>query len=148
MPSNSNSKKIKFHFLESCTLKDRKHLKLFLSRLFAMEGKKLAALNYVFCSDKYLLKINKEYLNHDYYTDILTFILSDQKEAIIADIYISIPRVKENSLKIGVAKEGELLRVIFHGALHTCGYKDKTSRQKAVMRKKEDECLESFQSFT
>jgi len=148
MPSGLALKKVKFHFLESCTLKDRNRLKQFLNHLLLKEGKKLSALNYIFCSDPYLLKINKEYLNHNYYTDILTFVLSTNKEPVIADIYISVSRVKQNAFKLKISNKDELLRVIFHGALHICGYNDKTGQQKAVMQRKENECLKSFQCFT
>jgi rRNA maturation RNase YbeY len=141
------SNKIKFHFIESCTLRDRNKLKSFLLNLFSKEGKKLASVNYIFCSDHYLLKINKKYLNHQYYTDILTFVLSASQQPIVADIYISVHRVKENARDLKLPNKTELLRVIFHGALHICGYNDKTDRQTKIMRQKENECIDKFGKF-
>lgn len=101
------------------------------------EKKISGELNFIFCSDKYLLKINQEYLNHDYYTDIITFDYT-QKNLVSGDIYISIDRVKENATTYQVSFQNELLRVIIHGVLHLCGYKDKTRADARLMREKED----------
>lgn len=102
------------------------------------------AVNYIFCSDKELWRINREYLKHDTYTDIITFDLSDNPRLIIADIYISVDRVRENAGLIGQTLRNELLRVIFHGALHLAGLKDKSTKDKRAMRKKEDYYLRMF----
>lgn len=104
------------------------------------EKKATGEINYIFCSDKYLLALNQQYLNHDTLTDIITFDNSERK-TISGEIYISVERVVENSAKYGVELENELRRVIIHGVLHLCGYKDKSATQKSAMRKKEDACL-------
>lgn len=105
-----------------------------------LEKAEIGELNYVFCSDKYLLAINLQYLAHDTYTDIITFALGDGV-TIDGEIYISIPRVRENARLQKVQFQEELDRVIIHGVLHLLGYSDKTPRKKALMRKKEDACL-------
>jgi len=109
-----------------------------LEILFTKEKKKLVTLNYVFCSDKALLKINRQYLQHDDYTDIITFNFSQSKPEIWGEAYISVDRVKENALNLNISQGKELLRVIFHGALHLCGYTDKSSKKKFEMRQKEE----------
>ncbi|HEX7846309.1 MAG TPA: rRNA maturation RNase YbeY, partial [Chitinophagaceae bacterium] len=101
----------------STSLKNRTDLKMFIESLFSKEGKKLLSLNYVFCSDKRLLEINRQYLNHDYYTDIITFDLSEDDSGIIGEVYISLDRVKENATQLKLSIKSELHRVIFHGAL-------------------------------
>lgn len=98
-------------------------------------------LNYIFCSDQYLLSINQQYLNHNTLTDIITFDYSEGGSVISGDIYISIERVEENARHFGVSLDEELHRVIIHGALHLLGYKDKKSGDKALMRKKEEAYL-------
>ena len=110
------------------------------------EGKSLNILNYIFCSDRFLLKINLEYLQHDSYTDILTFNQSEVEGELEGDIYISIERVKENAVLFGKSFLEELHRVMIHGALHLLGYEDKSNIQKEQMRKKEEACL-SLQKF-
>lgn len=122
----------------------RTKLKLFIKNLFKSEGKSLSDLSYVFCSDEYLLTINRQFLQHDYYTDIITFDISDDSNEIKGEIYISIDRVRDNAHQLGLTTQTELLRVIFHGALHLCGYKDKTKTQQSLMRKKEDYYLAKF----
>ena len=130
--------KIYFFFQTPVTLRQRTRLKQFLETLFKKEGKRLKSLNYIFCSDKQLLEINRQYLNHDFYTDIITFELSSKGIPVEGEIYISIDRVKDNALRIGETLQKETLRVVFHGALHLCGYKDKTKEQIRKMREKED----------
>ena len=98
-------------------------------------------INYIFCSDQYLYEINLEHLNHDTFTDIITFDLSESEHQLESDIFISIERVKENSNKLNIHFQDELCRVLIHGVLHLMGYKDKTPEQKEAMRKKEDACL-------
>jgi probable rRNA maturation factor len=119
-------------------IKKRTRLKEVLEILFAREKMNLISLNYVFCSDETLLSINRQYLKHDYYTDIVTFNFSKNKAEVSGEAYISVDRVKENALKLNVSPNEELFRVMFHGALHLCGYTDKSSKQKFEMRRKED----------
>lgn len=138
-------KKIRFHFLtEGFSLTHRGRLKEFLLELCRKEGQKVEAINYIFCDDPYLLEINKTYLKHDTYTDIVTFQLSGKNEPLLADIYISVERIKENAGNFEVSFRSELHRVIFHGALHLCGYKDKSSSQAQEMRDKENKYLDSY----
>ena len=118
-------------------LQDRTKLKKFIELVFKKEGKRLLSINYIFCTDKALLEINKQFLKHDLYTDIITFDLSESDE-ITAEIYISVDRVRDNAKRLNVSFKSELHRVIFHGALHLCGYGDKTKAQKVEMRSKED----------
>lgn len=125
-------------------LKNRTRLKAFIKELFAREGQGLKNLQYVFCSDDYLLEINQEFLQHDTLTDIVTFELGIDPNITEGEIYISIDRVKDNAEKFKVTEEQELHRVIFHGALHLCGFKDKTKEQSAKMRAKENEALEMY----
>lgn len=135
---SSTESKIYFFFQTPVNLRQRTRLKKFLESLFKREEKSLQSLNYIFCSDKQLLEINRQYLNHDFYTDIISFELSSKGAPVEGEIYISIERVKDNALTIGETLQKELLRVIFHGALHLCGYKDKTKEQIRKMREKED----------
>ena len=172
MPSKS---KVYFFFeTTGFSLTKRKDLKKFIEKLFVLEKTGLDNLNYIFCSDKRLLQINKEYLNHDYYTDIITFDLSDRftgnigKETVAGaksnsrsskkikgrlvqsavktsgEIYISIDRVRDNAKVNGVSFKEELHRVIFHGALHLCGYKDKKPADKKLMTQKENQYLAKY----
>lgn len=119
-------------------IKDKLLLKPFLSGIFDDFNQKFKSISYIFCSDEYLLALNKQYLNHDTYTDILTFSLSETPWPIIAEIYISIERVNENAQSLAVSPEIELLRVMIHGVLHLCGYSDHTPKLKKEMRTKED----------
>ena len=139
---------IQFNFLDPIILRDRTRLRLFLVSLFKKEKKELGELRYIFCSDNYLLKINREYLKHDYYTDIITFDLSEKNQPINAEIYISVDRLRENARDFGVSLKQELHRVMFHGALHLCGYKDKTIPERKLMRKKEEQYLNAFTRST
>ena len=122
-------------------------MKLFINQLFSKEGKKLGALDYIFCSDDYLLSINKDFLQHDYYTDIITFDLSDSDQ-ITGELYISVDRVKDNAEILGISASQELRRVMFHGALHLCGYKDKKASEKVLMTEKENQYLELFDRYS
>jgi rRNA maturation RNase YbeY len=115
----------------------RNHIKKSIKNLINKELKLLGDLTFILCSDKYLLKINIEYLQHDYFTDIITFNYVDGK-LISGDLFISIERVKENSEEFNTSLYKELYRVIFHGVLHLIGYNDKTVDEKNVMREKED----------
>lgn len=111
-----------------------------LKKVIAAEEKQLNEINFIFCSDNYLLRINKEYLNHNTLTDIITFDYSD-KDSLSGDVFISIPRVRENARGFSVSFDSELHRVMVHGVLHLIGYKDKSAHQKSVMRRKEDAYL-------
>ena len=123
-------------------------LKGFLEKQMKKEGIRIECLQYVFCSDKYLLGINKQFLNHDYYTDIISFDLSETKGVLIGDIYIRVDRVKENAKTMKTKQPDELLRVIFHGALHFCGYKDKKTADAKLMRAMEDKWIKAYLKLT
>ena len=113
------------------------NLKNWIENIIVSEGKKLGEINYIFCDDEYLLKINQDFLDHDYYTDIITF---DQVrgKTISGEIFVSLQRIKDNASLISKNYEEEKKRVIAHGILHLCGYKDKTKKEKKTMRAKED----------
>jgi rRNA maturation RNase YbeY len=143
MVSPSKSKVYFFFPFGDIFLKNRTSLKKFIEGIFKTERRCLKKLNYVFCSDKYLLSLNKKYLFHNFYTDILTFDLSEDIQ-IQADIYISIDRVKENAQKQKTTFIQELHRVIFHGTLHLCGYKDNSIKETSLMRKREDYYLSIY----
>ncbi|MEO8412119.1 MAG: rRNA maturation RNase YbeY [Ginsengibacter sp.] len=119
-------------------IKEKPKLKQFLISIFENEGVDFKSVSYIFCKDDYLLKLNQQYLNHDTLTDILTFTLSGKTTAIIAEIYISVEMVKENANSLGNIYHQELFRVMIHGILHLCGFSDHTSRQKLLMRERED----------
>jgi len=139
---------VNFYFEKKAILRQRRKLKQFIAYIFKNENKMMDSLAYIFCDDEYLLNINRRFLKHDYYTDIITFDLSEQVSYIVGEIYISIDRVNENAAIHRSAREQEINRVIFHGALHLCGYKDKTGKQKLIMKKKEDQYLREFQRST
>lgn len=124
-------------------LKDKSAITGWIKRVIKKEGKKCGELLYFFCTDKYLLGINRTFLKHNTYTDIITFDYSAQK-TISGEIYISIERVKENAAIYKQPFNKELKRVIIHGALHLCGYSDKTEGLKKKMRQKEDDALSLF----
>jgi|SRR5437588_9396578 len=128
-------------------LKDKTKVKTWIKAVIEAEGYKLQELNYVFCSDEYLLGINRQYLDHDTYTDIITFDNSEKDKVITGDIFISIDRIRENAKKFNSGELNELHRVIIHGALHLLGYKDKTAENKKLMTSKEDQYL-AIRNFT
>ncbi|MNI41259.1 Endoribonuclease YbeY [compost metagenome] len=130
-------------FTESVTynLPQKLKIKKWLKASIEKEGFKLGELNFIFCSDEYLLGINQQYLNHDTYTDIITFDNSDKEKLIVSDIFISIERVKENALTFKTNEFDEVCRIMIHGTLHLLGYKDKGKTAKALMTQKEDEHL-------
>jgi probable rRNA maturation factor len=146
--TNKQSPLIQFHFLLPVSFTQRTLAKDVIRDLFKKEKTRLDQLTFIFCSDEYLLEINKQHLNHNYYTDIITFDLSETPDAVTGEIYISIDRVKDNAQTYRVSFKQELLRVIFHGALHLCGYKDKTEKDQALMRKAEDKYLQYYLSKT
>ena len=129
---------------KNATLSNRLALKGFVEKAIKKEGLTTASLQYIFCSDKFLLGINKSYLKHDYYTDIISFDLSETKGMLIGEVYISIDRVKDNAKTHNVPFKEEILRVIFHGALHFCGYKDKKTADAKEMRAQENKWLKSY----
>ncbi len=114
-----------------------------LEDLILTEGKKLGDINYILCDDEYLLKINQDFLQHDYYTDIITFDKVKGK-TINADIFVSLQRVIDNAEQIGKSNDEELRRVLSHGLLHLVGYKDKSEAEQTEMRSKEDFYLALF----
>lgn len=126
------------------TIANRVALKSFIEKRVKKEGYSIETLTYVFCSDKYLLKMNKDFLSHNYYTDIISFDLSETPGNLIGDVYISVDRVKENAKTLGTSLKEELHRVIFHGALHFCGYKDKKPADAKKMRQMEDLWLTAY----
>lgn len=139
------NKKVQFFYQEVRFLfLKRNPLKLFIETLFLAEKKRLQHLNIVFCTDEALLAINKEFLNHDYYTDIITFPLFSKGQPVEAELYISIDRVRENAKKQEIKFSTELHRVIFHGCLHLIGYNDKSSQQIKKMREREDHYLRLY----
>ena len=144
MPISPSKSKVCFFFQDvRVSLDNRTGLKSFIQSFFGKRGKKLDFVNFIFCTDKALLEINRQYLKHDFYTDIITFDLSET-DSIQAEVYISIDRVRENARQLEVSFKSELHRVIFHGLLHLCGYKDKSPRERGEIRKKEDFLLTQY----
>ena len=120
-------------------LKQKAELRRWIMDTIKSEGfKRISELSFVFCSDAYLLEINKQYLDHDTYTDIVTFDSSEDEDIIAGDIFISVERITENAIKFAVSEKDELHRVIIHGVLHLCGYLDKKKEAKDLMTEKEN----------
>jgi len=143
----ATAKKTKVHFFShdiQMRLKNTANLKHFIEFIFKKELQNLGSINYIFCSDKAILEINKKYLNHDFYTDVITFDLSQDNKAISAEVYISIERIRDNAKQLGLSIKSELHRVLFHAALHLCGYNDEKKKDKEIMRKKENELLAKY----
>ncbi len=137
--------KVFFHKADkSITVNFKPVVKQLIEDLFDKEKVILSKVDYIFCSDEYLLKINLNYLKHNYFTDIISFCFSKKNEPIVGEIYLSIDRIKENAKTYKVPYQTELLRVIIHGALHLCGYKDETEPLKKKMRFKEDFYLKMY----
>ena len=137
--------RVKFHYNERKPgIPAKSLLKTLIAQQFRLHGKKLENISFIFCTDQYLLEINRQFLRHDFFTDIITFNLSEDPEIISAEVYISVDRVKENAISHRVALIDELLRVIFHGTLHLVGFGDKLKREKTIMRAKEDELIGQF----
>lgn len=134
---------INFNYENDFTLGNEDAIAIWLSNVIESEKKKEGEINYIFCDDEYLHKINLEYLNHDTLTDIISFDYTMGNE-LNGDIFISVERVKDNALDFNVAFEEELRRVLVHGLLHYCGYKDKSKEDELKMRAKEDEKLAMF----
>ncbi len=134
---------INFNYENEFNLDNEKVITNWLSQVILSEKKKEGEINYIFCDDDYLLKINLEYLNHDTLTDIISFDYTVGNE-INGDIFISVERVQDNANDFKVSFEEELKRVLVHGILHYCGYKDKSEEDEVLMRSKEDEKLAMF----
>lgn len=113
-------------------------------KLLKQEGRKPGSINFIFCSDEYLLDINKNYLKHNFYTDIITFDLSSSSDSLEAEIYISVDRVRDNAQTMNTTIIEEIHRVMFHGLLHLCGYGDKKEKDVIIMRNKEQEYIDSY----
>ena len=128
-------------------LRNRSFIKKSIEQIFRKEAKRPQFINYIFCTDKKMLEINRQFLNHNFFTDILTFDLSE-KAGVVADIYISVDRIRENSNIFKTSFKAELFRVLIHGALHLCGYNDKNENEKKLMRKKEEYYLAKYFHFT
>lgn len=134
---------ISFNYELEFQLENEEQYSSWISNVISSENKKEGDINYIFCDDEYILEINKQYLNHDYYTDIISFDYSVGNE-LHGDIFISIERVRENAIEFEVTFDEELKRVLAHGVLHYCGYKDKTGEEELLMRSKEDEKIKMF----
>lgn len=134
---------ISFNYENDFELSNEEQLSNWISKVIASEDKKEGEINYIFCDDEYLLSLNEQYLNHDTLTDIISFDYSIGKE-LHGDIFISTERVIENASEFQVTFEEELKRVMVHGVLHYCGYKDKSEADEKLMRSKEDEKIKMF----
>ena len=143
-PSEPFQDKILF-FAEEVDLPNIDKLKLsqWIKSVIEKEGAKHESINIIFCDDEFLLRLNKEHLNHDYFTDIITF--QYEQDPIEGELYISIDRVKENASNIKIEYQTELHRVIIHGILHMLGYGDKSEDEKSMIRQKEDYYLQELQ---
>lgn len=128
---------ISFNYETNFQLQNESQLSEWISSVIDSEGFKEGEINYIFCDDKYLLKLNVEFLQHDTLTDIISFDYTLGK-LINGDIYISVERVRENASDFKVDFQSEISRVMIHGILHYCGYKDKTEEDEAVIRSKEN----------
>lgn len=127
-------------------LKGKRRLSAFLQAVVTKYRNNTTKTNlaYIFCTDEYLLQMNKQFLEHDTYTDIITFDMGGEPGHLTGEIYISTERVIENATRFGVDYRNELHRVIFHGVLHLCGFKDKSAADKKKMREMEDKCLQEY----
>ena len=134
---------INFYFENDFNLNDHDSYEEWLKKVISSEEKELEEVSYIFCDDQYLLEINQKYLNHDTYTDIISFD-SCIGNILQGDIFISTERVSENSAEYGVEFQEELRRVMAHGILHFCGYKDKSEEEQSLMRQKEEEKMQMF----
>ena len=138
------------YYTDDCSyrLPEKRRTAAWLKEVAEAEGYRLGDVNYIFCSAARLLEMNKEFLGHDYFTDIITFDESDLKEGYIAgDIFIDVETVRDNARLYGATAREEMLRVIVHGVLHLCGQKDKTPRTERQMHKKEDKYLALLKTY-
>lgn len=130
---------VRFNYTDTkLPITNKRGLKYFIPTIFHQENSLYDSIDFIICSDKTILQINNDYLDHDYYTDIITFQLNEKDCPIIGEIYISVDRIKENATIHNEPLEKEILRVMFHGCLHLCGYKDKTKTEIKKMREKEE----------
>ncbi len=134
---------ISFNYETPFELSNESQISTWLTKVIATENKKEGDINYIFCDDEYLVEINQQYLQHDTLTDIISFDYSVGNE-LHGDIFVSIERVKDNAQDFSVSFEEELLRVLVHGILHYCGYKDKSEADELLMRAKENEKIQLF----
>ena len=134
---------ISFNYETDFTLSNEAHYEEWISRIIDSEGFDEGEINYIFCDDEYLHKINVDYLDHDTLTDIISFDYTEGN-LLQGDIFVSVERVKENALDFKVPFEDEIKRVLSHGILHYCGYKDKSPEDELLMRSKEDEKIQMF----
>jgi probable rRNA maturation factor len=135
---------ISFYFDNTTfSLRNRKRLKYFLAQIFKSKRRKLTLVCFVFSTDRKVLKINRKFLNHNFYTDVITFNLSHGRD-IEGEVYLSVDRIRENAKRFEVSFSHEMHRVIFHAVLHLCGYGDKTRGEKATMRKQENRYLAQY----
>ncbi|KIA97997.1 MULTISPECIES: rRNA maturation RNase YbeY [unclassified Flavobacterium] len=134
---------INFNYETDFVLNNEEAFEEWLSAVILSENKKEGEISYIFCDDEYLHKINVEYLNHDTLTDIISFDYTVGNE-LNGDIFVSVERVRDNALDFNVPFENELKRVLAHGILHYCGYKDKSESEAALMRSKEEEKIAMF----
>lgn len=145
MNSGNGRPTINFYFLSSdFLLSNRNILKVFILSIFRKYHKKIKSVQVIFCSDEYLLEMNRQFLKHDYYTDILTFNLAGPDQPIEAELYISIDRIRDNAQALKEPFLREVHRVLFHGILHLCGLNDKTAAERRKMRREESVLLRRY----
>lgn len=128
---------INYFFEEISPIVIDDQISVWLENIILEEGKKLGKIQYIFCDDDYLLQVNKEHLHHDYYTDVITFDYVKGKK-ISGDIFVSLQRIEDNAASLSTNKDEELRRVLAHGVLHLCGYKDKSDSEQLLMTEKEN----------
>ena len=130
------------------TPRNKKKIRKLIELICKDQNKSLVFLNCIFCSDNYLLEINRKYLKHNFYTDVITFDHREKEnKSIEGDVYISVDRVKENAKSYGVKTESELIRVIIHGVLHLCGFGDKNKKEKKIMGDKENKYISLYNNI-
>ncbi|NOT37079.1 MAG: rRNA maturation RNase YbeY [Saprospiraceae bacterium] len=140
-----NSENIEFHFQEVEFELNQPKISQWIKDILGQNKRALDNVNIVLCNDEYLLEINRQHLQHDYYTDIITFPYQD--EPVVADIFISVDRVRENAETYNTSEQMEMLRVIIHGIFHIVGKKDKTVEEELEMRKLEDEAIIQYEAM-
>jgi rRNA maturation RNase YbeY len=133
-----------FDYDRTPNLKNKRKLRSYLSKLFLKEKINIISVYYIFCSDNHIIRINNDFLKHNYYTDVISFNLADSEDEIQGEIYISVDRVRDNSMKEGVSYKEELHRVIFHGSLHLCGYDDRKEEDITKMRTVENRHIKKY----
>lgn len=140
-------RKIFFHFADKkAHISNTTKIKDLISKIFQNERVNFLRIDYIFCSDEYLLRLNNEFLQHNFYTDVISFPLNEFNTPVTGEIYISVDRVKENTKNYNLQFQQEILNVIIHGALHLCGYKDKTKKQIELMRLREKKYSNMFKA--